>query len=458
MGRLDRMERLIVLEVNELPPRVLEWWGSTHPDSALWQLAQRGQMADTLLHETLPRDLYPSQSWASVGMGVPWSEHGVFWYADPKPDRHPFYWQHAADAGRTVGLVGVLHSSTVVDRHDATRFPFVIPDVFSGEPATRPAELQPLQELNLRLSRQSARVAAARLSPTDLRGVLGFARHGVTPATWFELARLATAVGTRRWNKERLRVGQSLLMADVFVRQIERHDTDLSILFTNHVASAMHRYWAATFPDDWDAHPYGDRWITEHADELPFAMRATDRIVERLQRLAERTDRNIIVVSSMGQRADLDVDPSRTHTAVVDDPMALLDTLGCEFHAESRPAMVPQLTFVLPDEHDAERFERWATDVLGDALIESMRADTTVTLTTDFDSDSSTVLLGDRRVRPERIGARIEPINDHRSGCHDPRGILASARSTDWPAEVDAFEIGDRILERLGARSPLTTR
>lgn len=451
------MERLIVLEVNELPPRVLSWWGQQHPRSALWQLAQRGQAVDTLLHEELPRDLYPSQSWASVGMGVPWEDHGVFWYGDPKPDEHPFYWQRAAAAGRTVGLVGALHTSPISDRCASPNHSFVIPDVFSGDPETRPIELQPLQELNLRLSRQSARVASARLSPQDLRGVLGFAQHGVTPTTWLELARLAAAVGTRRWNKERLRVGQSLLMADVFLRQVERHNTDLSILFTNHVASAMHRYWAASFPEDWAEHPYGDQWIAEHADELPFAMRATDRIVSRLVQYAERTNRNVVVVSSMGQKADLDVDPSRTHQAVINDPLALLHHLDCPFAADTRPAMVPQLTYVLPDPAQAERFEAWIRQALGSAITESMRADDTVTLTADLASDATHVRVADARVEPERIGASIEAINDHRSGRHDPRGILVSARGNDWPAEVDAFTIGDRILERLGVAAPLTT-
>ncbi len=450
------MSRTLVLELNEVPPRVLRWWGETTPNSALWALAQSGRFVDTVLDETLPRDLYPSQSWASVGMGSPWVEHNVFWYGDPKPSDSPrFYWQRAAEADKTVGLVGVLHTSPVPTQCEGDAFRFVIPDVFSGDSTTIPSQLRPLQELNLRMTRRSARVASTSFGLDDVAAAAHFARHGVRATTFAELGALATAVATRRWNKERLRVGQALLMADVFERLVRRHDTDLSVLFSNHVASAMHRYWAATFPEDFDAHPYGDQWIADHRDELPYAMRATDKIVSRLSKLASSTNRELIIISSMGQRADLDVRSATRTQIVIRDPRRLLDSLECPFpNIEVRPAMVPQLTFTLPDPDTAQAFTTWISDQLSSAVEETMIADATVTLTCNF-GESDTITTAHGVITVEAAGATIETITDHRSGRHDPRGILVSNRRTQWDDEVDALHVHRLILERLGVPASL---
>lgn len=448
------MRRVIVLEINELPPHVLRWWGEVNPSSELWSLATAGQLAETVLDEELPRDMYPSQSWATVGMGTPWTEHGVFWYGDPKPAEHHFYWQRAADDGRSVGLVGVLHSSPLAEQCRSPNFRFVMPDVFSDEPATIPDELRPLQEFNLRLSRRSARIASTTLGPRDLLSTVDFTRQGVRPSTWLELARLATAVGARRWNKERLRVGQALLLADVFEAQIRRHDPDLSVFFSNHIASAMHRYWAATFPDDWDVHPYGEEWIAEHERELPYAIRAADRIVGRLQRLASKSDRDLVVISSMGQRADIDVQTDVAHQVVIREPKKLFAALGCPFeNVEVRSAMVPQITVALDDSGQAEAFARWLSGAIPTAAPSLMIAGNVVTFACELSVDSGGVEVGGVVRRSEEVGATVETISDHRSGCHDPRGILITTADAAITDEIDALEVSDHILNLLGIRS-----
>lgn len=442
--------RLIVLELNELPPRVLRWWGQCNPSSQLWSLAQRGQLVETVLDEELPRDMYPSQSWASVGMGSPWTDHRVFWYGDPKPADHLFYWQRAAAEGRSVGLVGVLHSSPVHQQCQSTNFRFVMPDVFSEDASTIPENLEPLQELNLRLSQRSARVASTRFSPADFRATLHFARQGVRFSTWLRLAQLAGSVVSGRWNKERLRVGQSLLLADVFEKQIQRHDTDLSIFFSNHIASAMHRYWAATFPEDWQTHPYGDNWIEEYGDELPFAMRAADRMVGRLQRLASASGRELIVISSMGQRADLDVKASSAWQVVVRDPAKLLAALACPFDFDLRAAMVPQISVTLADATAADAFAAWLRKALPAAAPSTMVADDVVTFACELQGGPDGVEVADRTLQPEEVGVTIEAISDHRSGRHDPRGVLITAKDTIPEPELDALKVSEHVLDLLG--------
>ncbi len=448
-------ERLLVLEINELPKQVVDWWRALHPRSPLARLVGSGTMTETILTDELPRDLYPSQSWASLGMGVPYEQHDVFWYGDPKPAAFPFYWQAAADQGATVGLLGVLHTSPRLPRLGNDNLRFVVPDVFGDDASTVPTSLAPIQAMNLRLTRQSARVARVRLGVEDLRGIAAFARHGVRPATWAQLGTIAAQVGRRAWNKERLRVGQALLMADVFEHQVKAHDPDLAVLFSNHVASFMHRYWAATFPEDWaDGAGYSDAWRAANADELPFAMRALDRMLERMTALAAETGRTLLVVSSMGQKADATVDSGTNYQAVIRDPEQFLLAAGVPTGLEVRRAMVPQLTIVAERGSQSSSVQAQLEHFLGDGLEGLMLAPEgdrdVMTFTYHPACRADAVSLGGTWMEPSAAGIDIAPITDHRSGRHSERGILISSAREPWPAELDARRFAPLVLDRLG--------
>lgn len=449
------MERIIVLEVNEVPKRVLDWWAERSPSSATARLLASGSMTETVLDDDLPRDLYPSQSWATLGMGAPYTEHGVFWYGDPKPETHPFYWQAAADAGKSVGLFGVLHSSPRAEQAAGPNYAFVVPDLFGDDSTTVPAKLQPIQELNLRMTRQSARVASMRPALADIGGAASFVRNGVKPSTWAEITMLAAQVGRGAWNKERLRVAQSLLAADVFERQVIETDPDLAVVFSNHVASFMHRYWAATFPEDWvDGSGYSAEWVEKNAGELPYAMQAFDRILEQLTELATSTGRELLVVSSMGQKADTSVDTNRGFQAVIRKPDQFLAAAGLASGHEVRGAMVPQLTIVARTASDADHIASSLDGFLGEGLDEKMVAhegsDQVMTFTYKPAARDGEVFLGGRWVDPASVGMTVEVVADHRSGRHCPRGVLLSTQHELWPDEIDALDVAPIILQRLG--------
>lgn len=449
------MERIIVLEANEVPKRVLEWWAERSPRSATARLLASGSMTETVLDDDLPRDLYPSQSWASLGMGAPYSQHGVFWYGDPKPESHPFYWQAAAKAGVSVGLFNVLHTSPRVELAAGLNYAFVVPDLFGDDPSTTPAKLQPIQELNLRMTRQSARVASVRPGFADIGGAASFVRNGVKPSTWAEITMLAAQVARGAWNKERLRVAQALLAADVFERQVIETDPDLAVVFTNHVASFMHRYWAATFPEDWaDGSGYSSEWVEKNAGELPYAMQAFDRILEQLTALAESTGRQLLVVSSMGQKADTTLETDRGFQAVIRKPDQFLSAAGLASGHEVRGAMVPQLTLVATTESDADHIQGTMETFLGEGLDELMVAregtDHVMTFTYKPAARASEVFLGGRWIDSASVGMSVEEVVDHRSGRHCPRGVLLSNQAESWPDEIDALDVAPMILERLG--------
>ena len=54
----------------------------------------------------------------------------------------------------------------------------------------------------------------------------------------------------------------------MFLKQLQKHEPDLSILFTNHVAANMHRYWYGLFDSDWDYKLYDNNWINKYSQEI----------------------------------------------------------------------------------------------------------------------------------------------------------------------------------------------
>ncbi len=450
--------RLLVVEANEVPLRVIELAASQGRAPALAQLMASGSVVETVVDETLPREMYPSQTWASFGTGRPWSEHGIWWYHDPKPADMPFYWQTAAAEGRSVGLVNVLHSSPLDDRFEHG-FDFVVPDCFATDSNTRPAALTEFQALNLRLTQQSSRKASLALGKSELKA-LGSLRHlGLRAETISQIGRLVMGVATGSIPAERLRSGQFLLMRDLFLRLVRTHDPDLGVFFTNHVAAMMHRYWFAAFPDDYTEAWYDDAWVDRYKNEIPMAVEMLDGLVEQLLKMSQKTGHHIAIVSSMGQQASGRETDGRTQDAVVANPEAFLRVLGID-DADIGNAMNPQISMTFTS---AAR----AKDVV--AMLEALdhdledlevdRVDAVVTITYEFGPEPNGLTIGGLRHDLADIGVVVHDVDDHSSGRHSPNGILLSnapgLRHLDG-ASISATDGAAHLLKTMDVRSRST--
>jgi hypothetical protein len=217
----------------------------------------------------------------------------------------------------------------------------------------------------------------------------------------------------------------------------------------------MHRYWAATFPGDWqEGSGYSDEWIERNAGELPFAMQAFDHILDQLLALASSTGRELLVVSSMGQKADTTLDTDRGFQAVIRKPDQFLAAAGLAPGHEVRGTMVPQLTVVARTSSDADHVKATIEDYLGEGLDELMvareGADHVMTVTYKPAARDGLVFVGGAWVDPAAVGMTVESVVDHRSGRHCSRGVLMSSQREMWPAEIDALDFAPMILNRLG--------
>ncbi len=448
------MRKLIVLEANEVPLRVLREVIKTGNAPNIDRLLSEGSVSETVVSEDEnSRYLYPSQTWATLATGVDYDEHGVYWYGDPKPDAYPLYWQLAAQAGRSVGLVGTLHSSPFASASSDPSIKFAIPDCFADDPQTKPERYSRAQAANIELSRRNGRNSSIAKSAGTATGLASLVGAGLSMATIARVTSLTGAIAAGQVPRERLRLAQDLIFSDVFLHLGKRHDADLSLYFTNHVASMMHRYWYAMFPQDWDREVYPDSWRDRYRGEIPAAVSQLDRMLGRLMAWAEETDRAVLLVSSMGQQANLNVDTARTAVPVLRDEAAFAAALGLPEDCVALRAMVPTQSWRLSSGALAsEAGERLRTDRFSGGSLEVDVLDDVVSVTYRI-TDGAQMVGSGRFSRPiGDSGFSIEGIDDHTCGVHDPVGTFAlwNAPGAVIAPSMSLLDVAPGILGMLG--------
>src|SRR5262249_41330694 len=162
----------------------------------------------------------------------------------------PPIWQLLAASGVRVGVFGSLHSYPLPG--DIDPYDFYVPDTFAAGSETMPDELSAFQEFNLAMVDGAARNVSARLvvGPA-LRMLRSAPALGLTAPTLVRVAKQIAHERLRPIRRVRRRTSQVQLAFDLFLKQLREKTPAFATFFTNHVASSMHRYWPATFPEDY---------------------------------------------------------------------------------------------------------------------------------------------------------------------------------------------------------------
>lgn len=207
-------------------------------------------------------------------------------------------------------------------------YSFYLPDYFDSAAFAHPRELLPFQELNLVMTRQSARNVTRRIPARSLVKFLASAPDiGLRAATLGACATHLVREALDRSQRIRRRAYQPLITMDLFLTQLRKHRPQFASFYTNHVAAAMHRYWGATFPEDYDAEKMDADWIRRYAEEIWFAMDIFDVMLRHLVAFIDGDrEYRLMVASSMGQAA---IPAIKTHQFLtVTDAGAFLAALG----------------------------------------------------------------------------------------------------------------------------------
>lgn len=296
-------KKLLLIELNEVPYRVFEAYRRERPKSDVARLLSASNQYLTITHDRVALD--PWISWPTVHRGVTDEAHKILHLGqvlDKVNAEFPPIWQLLADRGLRVGVFGSLHSSGIPS--DLSPFSFYVPDYFDDKVFAHPRSLLPFQELNLRMTRRSARNVERKVPlGAFAKFVASAPASGLTLGTTIDSAAHLVREIFNSSLRIRRRAYQPLIMADLFLRQLELEQPDFATFYTNHVAAAMHRYWGAAFPEDYDD-PLDAQWVRRYSGEIHFAMDKFDKILGRLIHFVHtHPEYTLLVASSMGQAA-----------------------------------------------------------------------------------------------------------------------------------------------------------
>ena len=348
-------KKIILFELNEVPHKVVDQFCRWRPQSALARLLQRCHRYETYAEDRTA--LSPWKTWPSVYRGVPDEQHLIYDFGQDLREAdqaYPPIWQILAQHGVEVGIWGTLHSYPMPRHLD--RYAFYVPDAFAAGAECFPASLEAFQAFNLRMSRESARNVSRRVPWRDaLRLLKQLPDFGFKMSTLADVGGQLVSEQAARWKIVRRRTYQSVLSFDIFMHYLKKTKPAFATFFTNHVASSLHRYWAAAFPEDYDEITFDEQWMRTYQSEILFTMEKADQFFARLAAFVDRhRGYSLWVATSMGQEAT--VAASLETQLYITDLEQFMARMGLQPHQwQQRPAMLPQ-TNVMVVEHGVDDF------------------------------------------------------------------------------------------------------
>ena len=297
------MKKVILFELNEVPTRVFEYYRDQRPDSTLAKIFPSCRLYETYAEDKI---LSPWITWPSVHRGVNDDKHHIHNFGQPLAEidkEFPPIWQTLAAQGLRVGVFGSLH--TYPPPSDLQQYDFFIPDTFAAGSECFPKAVETFQSFNLAMARASARnVSTAVPWKEALRFVSSLPELGIKPSTVIDTGKQIVSEKLNHARTVRRRTYQVILAFDIFMKQLAANKPDFCTFFTNHVASSMHRYWAAIFPGDYETFKHQPSWVETYKEEIMFAMDKFDAMLTRLTRFVDHTPGfELWIATSMGQAA-----------------------------------------------------------------------------------------------------------------------------------------------------------
>lgn len=368
------MKKILLFEINELPFRVIDFYCQKRPSSTLAKVLGRSRQYETYTEDSLALD--PWISWPTLHRGVTDKDHQILHLGQVLEDtdrKYPPIWRLLKQAGVSVGVFGSLHSSAVPS--DAKDYCFYVPDCFDNRVYAHPESLSAFQEFNLSMTRDSARNVSRKLPlGSAFRFVAKAPMLGIKVSTGAKIGAHLVKETFNRDLKIRRRNLQPLLAMDLFMKQVRETRPQFATFYSNNVAAAMHRYWGATFPQDFATGALDGAWVEKYGSELTAAMDAFDQMLGSVVEFVDQNpDYLLVVASSLGQAA-IPAQHTYEFLTIADLPK-FLQAMGVPDDTwEVRPAMIPCQCAVVPESHRDAFLEKLRTLRIGDHhMVESMK-------------------------------------------------------------------------------------
>ncbi len=465
--------KVVLVEVNEVPFEIWDRYATKRPKSAVARLLKESVQRTTVTEDegfvsrgtehTYPQ-LTPWCTWPTLHRGVPNTSHTILDIGQdltgPNTEFPPI-WEIAADAGRRVGVCGSLHSSPIPNQ--PKNYAFYIPDPFAMSSETIPSDFEAFQAFSLGATQASGRNVDSGIDANRaIRAVLSLPRLGLRPST---VARIVRQLLSERRTPERVvrrRVIQTELNYDLFRKALKQEQPDLSLFFSNHVAAAMHRYWAAAYPNDFDGADVDADWVDAYGGEIDHAMDSIDAILDDLLTFCDENRQfDLMVLSSMGQA------PTRlkrvTHELGVVDPNLLMASLGAPQDSwRWTNAMAPNFNVFVDEPYLETVIERLDDMLIDDEPIDYRRAPNGF-VSMDFGQQNlhhPKVTLDGVTASAGTFGLQNVEIQDLSMKCadHIPQGSWFTRSPDSGPdasrSEVSSCAVAPTVLRALGLPLP----
>jgi len=457
--------KIILFELNEVPLRIIHHFSKLYPQSALAKILTSGRQYETVTEDI--GHLSPWVTWPTVHRGVSNERHFIADFGQDLTEQeqaYPTIWQMLAARGVSVGLFGSLHTYPLPS--DMRGFSFYVPDTFAAGSECFPQKLSVFQDFNLRMARESSRVVSEGVPGREaIKFLMNLPDLGFRFKTAVDIAGQLVDERINRWKVVRRRTYQSVIGFEVFYKQMAQRRPDFSTFFTNHVASSMHRYWAAAFPEEYDNLTLGQEWVQTYNREIVFTMRKADQMIDRLMGFVDSNpEYSLWVLSSMGQQA-VETREIATELFVTSGHkfMGHFD-LGRDGY-ELKPSMVPQFNVQIHASKQKEFEEKLATlRVAGKRINWREKAAGFYSLDVGFsnlDERSITIELLGQSIPLDRSGLENVKIQDRcgATAYHIPQGSLliygnGMGASTGRTTSISTTDIAPAILRNFNVPVP----
>lgn len=457
------MHKIILFELNEVPLNIFNYYIKARPQS--WLAKNHHSLTK---YETISENaghLSPWNTWPTVHRGVSNEKHYIAEFNQDLTDldkEFPPIWQTLASNGVSVGVFGSLHTYPVPDSLENVAY--YVPDVFSPNHECFPEDINLFQKINLNLSRKSARNIDTSLPYGDvLKAMLKIRTYGLTSKTVGSVAKQLVEEKIDPWKNVRRRSYQTVLSFDLFYKQLTSNKPDFTTFFTNHVASSLHRYWAALFPEEYEDLKYDAEWVSTYDNEIIFTMDQTDRMLAKLGKFVKKNpDYKLVITSSMGQEA-VECEPVETELMLTDSArfMTMFGLSDNEY--VTMPAMVPQYNYRVQQSSSEKLDELFGKTTINGSPIRYRKKDGNhYTIDLEFANPKSIeIKVDDETIPLENSGLEVVEIEDKSSATayHIPEGHLYtfSAENLDQATpdpnqQVPTCDIAPMLLNNFGIK------
>jgi hypothetical protein len=457
--------KIIFFELNEVPLRIIDYYIQKYPNSALAQKLPQCYQYETHAIDSV---LSPWITWATLHRGVAATNHGIYHFnqnLNRINQQFPPIWQILSNNGVRTGVFGSLHSHPLPDNLD--KYSFYVPDSFAINSQCFPENLSIFQDFNLSMARNSSRNVSSKIPiEATIKLLAHLPQLGLKIPTLIDTAKQLLTEQLKPYRKNRRRTYQAVLAFDLFLKQLKTTQPDFATFFTNHVASSMHRYWAALFPQDYQNFGYNGEWVSRYNNEIDFAMSKFEQFFTQLVRFVDNhPEYTLWIASSMGQSATtawmVKTQLNLSH------PEKLMSVLSIPSDAwYQTPAMFPEFGIVVKEQWVEEFHDRLSQLSIEGKLIKfAQKEDGLFALIFGQvnlpQKKVTNALLKGRSISLEKLGLENISIEDetNTNAYHVKEGSLLIYDSQDTSYKqirrnISCLEIAPMLLDNFSVKIP----